>query len=109
MRLWEPLTRAGGESGVAQLVWGRDAGVFNSIRRSSQLERSPVSALLGFNVALQTIAAFVIFVVGYAALFGTLSVCFAIAMGLYECAKRIWAYRARLALARREKRCVLPA
>ena len=68
-----------------------------------------MSALLGFNVALQTIAAFVIFVVGYAALFGTLSVCFAIAMGLYECAKRIWAYPTRLALARREKRCVLPA
>ena len=67
-----------------------------------------MSVLLAFNVALQTIAAFVIFVVGYAALFGTLSVCFAIAMGLYECAKRIRAYSARLALARREKRCVLP-
>jgi hypothetical protein len=67
-----------------------------------------VSVLLAFNVALQTIAAFLIFVVGYAALFGTLSLCFAIAMGLYECAKRIGAYSARLALARREKRCVLP-
>jgi hypothetical protein len=69
----------------------RHAGVRTSFQRSSQPERSRVSVLLAFDVAVQTIAAFVIFVVGYAALFGTLSVCFAITMGLYEGAKRIWA------------------
>jgi len=64
-----------------------------------------VSVLLAFNIALQTIAAFVIFVVGYAALFGTLSVCFAITMGLYEGAKKIWAYPTRWASVRRETLC----
>jgi hypothetical protein len=55
------------------------------------------------------IAAFVIFVVGYAALFGTLSICVAAAMGLYEGAKRVWKYSTRLAMARRDKRCVVAA
>jgi hypothetical protein len=68
-----------------------------------------VSVSLVFNVAVQVIAAFVIFVVGYAALLGTLSICLAIAMGLYEGARRIWAYSTRLALARRDKRRAVPA
>jgi hypothetical protein len=68
-----------------------------------------VSVLLAFNAGVQAIAAFVIFVVGYAALFGTLSICLAIAMGLYEGAKRIRKYSTRLATARRDKRCVVPA
>jgi hypothetical protein len=68
-----------------------------------------VSVLLVFNIALQTIAAFVIFVVGYAVLFGSLSICFAVALGLYEGAKRIWAYSARSVFARRSKRLAFPA
>lgn len=68
-----------------------------------------MSVLLAFNVAVQMIAAFVIVVVGYAALLGTLSICLAIAMGLYKAANRIWGYSTRLALARRDKRCVAPA
>ena len=68
-----------------------------------------MSVLLAFNAGAQMIAAFVIFVVGYAALFGTLSICLAIAIGLYEGAKRIWKYSTRRVMARRDKRCVLPA
>jgi len=68
-----------------------------------------VSVLLAFNVALQTIAAFVIFVIGYAVLFGSLSICFAVALGLYEGGKKIWTYSARSALVRRSRRLALPA
>ena len=68
-----------------------------------------MSVLLAFNAGVQMIAAFVIFVVGYAALFGTLSICVAAAMGLYEGAKRVWKYSTRLAMARRDKRCVVAA
>lgn len=68
-----------------------------------------MSVLLAFNAGVQMVAAFVIFVVGYAALFGTLSICLAIAMGLYEGTKRIWTYSTRQAMARRDKRCVVPA
>jgi hypothetical protein len=54
-----------------------------------------------FNVALQTVAAFVIFLVGYSALFISLFTCFAVAKGLYEVAKGIRTYRTRLASAPR--------
>jgi hypothetical protein len=62
-----------------------------------------------FNVAIQTIAAFVVFIVGYATLFISLMICFAIAKGLYESAKRAWKYAEKLASARREKSLAIPA
>jgi hypothetical protein len=53
------------------------------------------------NVALQTVAAFVIFLVGYSALFISLFTCFAVAKGFYEVAKGIWTYRTTRASASR--------
>jgi hypothetical protein len=62
-----------------------------------------------FNVAIQTLAAFVIFIVGYATLFISLMICFAIAKGLYESAESTWRYAGKLSSARREKSLVIPA
>jgi hypothetical protein len=61
--------------------------------------------ILAFSVALQTIAAFVIFLVGYAALFISLFICFALAR---VCTK---ARRGDLGVrgARRQKRLFIPA
>jgi hypothetical protein len=57
-----------------------------------------------FNVALQVIAAFAIFVFGYVALFVSLFVCFAaslaIGKGLQEGARRVRAYAVRSAPAK---------
>jgi hypothetical protein len=53
------------------------------------------------NIAQQVIAAFVIFIFGYVALFVSLiiclAVCFAIGSGLYEGARRVRAYTVRSA------------
>lgn len=80
-----------------------------------------MALLLRFNVPLLMIAAFVIFVLGYLALFVSLLTFLAIAKGLYEGAKRVQAYALRSALendpissdaeipAPREKRFVVPA
>jgi hypothetical protein len=57
---------------------------------------------------LQTIAAFVIFLVGYATLFISLMICFFIAKGLYESAKGTWKYAEKLTSARREKSLAIP-
>jgi hypothetical protein len=83
--------------------------------------RSLVALLLRFNVPLLMIAAFVIFVLGYLALFVSLLTFLAIATGLYRGAKRVQAYALRSALENdpissdaeiatpREKRFVVPA
>ena len=49
-----------------------------------------------FNVALQVIAAFVIFVFGYLALFVSLVICLVAVKLLYEGAKWVWVYAERL-------------
>ncbi|MGA7188882.1 MAG: hypothetical protein WBY66_10325, partial [Candidatus Acidiferrales bacterium] len=56
-----------------------------------------MALLLRFNVPLQVIAAFVIFIFGYLALFVSLLTFLAIARGLYEGAKRVRAYTLRSA------------
>ena len=57
-----------------------------------------------FNFALQVIAAFTIFIVGYVALFLSsmicFSVCLVIARGIYEGAKKVRSYTMRLAPAK---------
>jgi hypothetical protein len=57
-----------------------------------------------FNVALQVIAAFAIFVFGYVALFVSsmiwFSVCLVIARGIYEGAKKVRSYTTRSAPAK---------
>jgi threonine/homoserine/homoserine lactone efflux protein len=50
--------------------------------------------ILAFNLALQTLAAFVIFILGYLALFVSLLVLLVIAKGIYEGARRVQAYAA---------------
>jgi hypothetical protein len=61
-------------------------------------------AFAPFNIALQVIAAFVIFIFGYVALFVSLiiclAVCFAIGKGIYEGARRVRAYAVRSAPAK---------
>jgi hypothetical protein len=61
-------------------------------------------AFAPFNVALQVIAAFVIFIVGYVALFVSIlvcvAICLAIAKGIYEAARRVRAYAVRSAPAK---------
>jgi hypothetical protein len=58
-------------------------------------------AFAPFNVALQVIAAFAIFVFGYIALFVSLIICLAVSLaigkGIYEGARRLRAYAARSA------------
>jgi hypothetical protein len=58
-------------------------------------------AFAPFNIALQVIAAFVIFIVGYVALFVSLlvcvAICLAIAKGIYQGARRVRGYAARSA------------
>jgi len=80
-----------------------------------------MALLLRFNVPLQVVAAFVIFVFGYLALFVSLLTFLALARGLYEGAKRVRAYTLRSASendsissdikmpAPREQRFVVPA
>jgi hypothetical protein len=80
-----------------------------------------VALLLRFNVPLLMIAASMIFVLGYFALFVSLLTFLAITKGLYEGAKRVQAYALRSALENglissdaetpspREKRFVVPA
>jgi len=46
--------------------------------------------VLRFNFAAQVIAALVVFIFGYIALFGSLMVCLAIAMSVYAGTKRVW-------------------
>jgi hypothetical protein len=57
-----------------------------------------------FNVALQVIAAFVIFIFGYVALFVSLMIwfflCLVIAKGIYEGAKKVRTFALRSALAK---------
>jgi hypothetical protein len=77
--------------------------------------------ILAFNVELQTLAAFVIFTVGYVALFGSLILCLVIAKATYEAVRRVRAYVARCVsantfipsdvetLAYQEKSFVIPA
>jgi hypothetical protein len=61
-------------------------------------------AFAPFNVALQVIAAFAIFVFGYVALFVSsmicFSVCLVIARGIYEGAKKVRSYTMRSAPAK---------
>jgi hypothetical protein len=53
-------------------------------------------AFAPFNIALQVIAAFVIFIFGYIALFVSLIICLAVSLaigkGIYEGARRVRAY-----------------
>jgi hypothetical protein len=79
-----------------------------------------MALMLTFNLAVQVIAAFVIFFLGYLALFGSLIICLAIAIGLYKSASRVLAYARRSSsanrsipsdvetLAHREKSFVIP-
>jgi hypothetical protein len=79
-----------------------------------------MALMLTFNFTLQVVAAFVVFVFGYLALFGSLLVCVAVATGLYKSAERVLAYLARSAsadnsipsdaetLVHREKSFVIP-
>lgn len=48
--------------------------------------------VLSFNLALQVLAAFLIFLSGYIAIFTSLLLCLVIAKGIYEGAKGIRAY-----------------
>jgi hypothetical protein len=61
-------------------------------------------AFAPFNIALQVIAAFVIFIVGYVALFVSLVICLAVSLaigkGIYEGARRVRAYSVRSSPAR---------
>jgi hypothetical protein len=45
-----------------------------------------------FNVAVQVVAAYVIFLGGYFALLVSLTICFVMAKGLYEGMRWVWAY-----------------
>ena len=54
-----------------------------------------------FSFAAQVIAALVVSVFGYLALFGSLIVCLIIAKALYQGAKRVWFYALRSVSARR--------
>jgi UPF0716 family protein affecting phage T7 exclusion len=80
-----------------------------------------MALLFRFNVPVQVVAAFVILIFGYLALFLSLLTFLAIARGLYEGAKRVRAYALRSASkndsissdikmpAAREQRFVVPA
>jgi hypothetical protein len=61
-------------------------------------------AFAPFNIALQVIAAFVIFIFGYVALFVSLIICLAVSLaigkGIYEGARRVRAYAVRSAPAK---------
>jgi hypothetical protein len=61
-------------------------------------------AFAPFNIALQVIAAFVIFIFGYVALFVSLIICLAVSLaigkGIYEGARRVRAYTVRSAPAK---------
>jgi hypothetical protein len=50
-----------------------------------------------FDFVIEMLAAFVIFVIGYLALFISLMVCLALIKGIYEGAKRVRAYAVRSA------------
>lgn len=54
-----------------------------------------------FNFAIEMLAAFVIFAIGYIALFVSLMICLAAIKGTYEGAKWSWAYTSRLAASNR--------
>jgi hypothetical protein len=54
-----------------------------------------MALMLAFNFTVQVVAAFVVFVLGYLALFGSLLVCLAVAIGLYKSVKRVLAFMAR--------------
>jgi hypothetical protein len=58
-------------------------------------KRWPMAMLPKFNFEIQVIAAFVIFVFGYVALFGSLMAFLFLAKGLYESAKAVRAYALR--------------
>jgi hypothetical protein len=58
-----------------------------------------MALVLTFNIALQVLAAFVIFVIGYLAFLALLLISLFIATGIYECAKWIRAYAERSASA----------
>jgi hypothetical protein len=51
--------------------------------------------ILTFNLALQVIAAFMIFLIGYLALFISFMISLAIAKGIYEGTKGVWTYAVR--------------
>jgi hypothetical protein len=53
--------------------------------------------ILAFNLALQVIAAFMVFLIGYLALFISFMLCLVIAKGVYEGAKAVQVYAARSA------------
>ncbi len=59
----------------------------------------PIALILRFSFALQVIAAFLIFLLGYFALLVSLILCVAIAKGIYEGAQRVRAYAVRPASA----------
>jgi hypothetical protein len=59
----------------------------------------PIALILRFSFALQVIAAFLIFLLGYFALLISLILCLAIAKGIYEAAQRVRAYTVRSASA----------
>jgi hypothetical protein len=56
-----------------------------------------MALIVMFNFALQVTAAFIIFLVGYLALFISFMICLLIAKGVYEGAKLVQAYAARSA------------
>jgi len=62
---------------------------------------SPMGLILRFNVALQVIAAFVIFLFAYVGLFVSLIICLVIAKAMYEGAKGVRAFAVRSATAKR--------
>jgi hypothetical protein len=62
---------------------------------------SPMDLILRFSIALQVIAAFVIFLFAFVALFVSLIISLAIAKGIYEGAKGVRAYAVRSASAKR--------
>jgi hypothetical protein len=82
-------------------------------------------AFAPFNIALQVIAAFAIFIFGYVALFVALIICLTVSLalgkGIYEVTRRVRAYAARSASAKnfissdvdipnnRKKRFLIPA
>jgi hypothetical protein len=57
--------------------------------------------VLIYNSILQVIAAFVVFLFAYVALFVSLIICLVVAVGIYECAKWVQAYLVNTASASR--------
>lgn len=77
----------------------QSSGIEEASARSSEESlpaRWPVAILPEFNFEAQVIAAFVIFVFGYVAIFGSLMIFLFLAKGLYESAKAVRSVKSKI-------------